>query len=76
MIPPLRPGILVRTKAVFPYPLPRGLSSGMEVTVEEVDSAFCAVRDRAGRRWSVPVVALDTGRMVWESGSWVPEKAA
>jgi hypothetical protein len=72
LIPPLVPGIQARTRAVFPYPLPRGLEEGIEVTVDQVNGARCIVHDDAGRKWSVPAMALDTGKLIWEHGHWVP----
>ncbi len=72
MTPPLLPGTNARVRGIFPYPLPRGLADGAEVSVEEIRETKCVVRDRKGTVWTVPAVAVDTGSMVWESGGWVP----
>jgi hypothetical protein len=69
--PPLQVGARATTQAIFPYSLPHGLSAGTEVIVEEVRSKECLVHDAQGRSWTVPVMALDAGCLVWESGQWI-----
>jgi hypothetical protein len=76
LFPPLRPGLRARTRAIFPYKLPAGLPAGTAVTVEEVGPGKCQVRDDDGKLWSVPVMALDAGFLVWKSGHWVQEEAS
>lgn len=73
LVPPIRPGIRAHARAVFPYPLPRGLAEGSLVSVERVEDGRCTVRDRAGKQWTVPVVSIDPGQLVWQDGQWVPE---
>ncbi len=72
LIPPLRAGLLAKTRGVFPFPLPRGLVDGQVVTVERVEEGQCTVRDSSGSVWTVPAVSLDSGQLVWHDGEWVP----
>jgi len=65
----------VKTRSIFPYPLPKGLSAGEDVTVVFVDHDSCIVRDELDLEWSVPVVALDPGQYLWAEGGWVRETA-
>ena len=74
LVPPIRPGMWVRTRAFLPHPLPRGLSSGIEVQVLRADHDSCLVRDGHGREWLVDSVVLDPGHMVWVDGHWQPEQ--
>ncbi len=73
LIPPLHVGMTVRTRAIFPYPLPRGLSAGSEVMVTRMEEDRCTVRDKGGREWPIGSVSLDPGQLVWEDGHWVPD---
>ena len=63
----------VRVRAIFPYPLPRGLIAGAQVTVLRVEDGACVVRDRLGREWTVAVFSVDPGQFIWEDGQWVPD---
>lgn len=72
LVPALRAGMRVRVRAMHPFRLPRGLTSGAEVTLQEVHGARSIVLDDAGRLWDVNTVNLDPGRMVWNAGGWVP----
>lgn len=63
----------VHTRAIFPYPLPRGLSAGAEVEILEIEDDHCVVRDTRGKEWTVAVVCLDPGHLVWVDGHWVPD---
>jgi hypothetical protein len=65
----------VQTRSIFPYPLPKGLSAGEEVTVVFVDRDSAVVRDELDLEWNVPVVALDPGQYLWAEGGWVRETA-
>lgn len=73
LVPPIQAGMKVRTRAIFPYPLPRGLAAGSEVIVVRMDENECVVRDHANREWTVGVVSLDPGQLVWMDGQWVPD---
>lgn len=68
--PPLQAGARAITQAIFPYSLPHGLYAGTEVYVDEVRSKECLVHDSQGRTWTVPVMALDAGCLVWDCGQW------
>lgn len=61
----------VRTRAIFPYLLPRGLPSGASVTVVNVEDGRCLIRDNAGKEWMVASVSVDPGQCVWMHGHWV-----
>ncbi len=65
----------VKTRSIFPHPLPKGLSAGEEVTVVHVDHESCVVCDELDLEWSVPIVALDPGEYLWAEGGWVRESA-
>lgn len=65
----------VKTRSIFPYPLPKGLSAGEEVTVVFVDHETAVVSDELDLEWNVPVVALDPGQYFWADGGWVRETA-
>jgi hypothetical protein len=75
LVPAIRPGMQVKTRSIFPYPLPKGLSAGEEVTVVFVDRDSAVVRDELDLEWNVPVVALDPGQYLWAEGGWVRETA-
>jgi hypothetical protein len=74
LTPPLQPGTHARTRLIYPFPLPRGLPVGSEVVVKSVEAGVCVVSDGEDRLWSVPVVALDPGSLVWVDGRWVAEE--
>jgi hypothetical protein len=63
----------VKTRSIFPYPLPKGLAAGEEVTVIFVDHDMAVVRDELELEWNVPVVTLDPGQYFWAGGGWVLE---
>lgn len=73
LVPAIRPGMQVKTRSIFPYPLPKGLSAGEEVTVLYVDHDMAVVRDELQLEWNVPVIALDPGQYRWAEGGWVLE---
>jgi hypothetical protein len=52
------------------------LQDGAEVTVEQVSSGRCVVRDHDGGTWTVPIMALDVGCYVWRGGQWVADGVA
>jgi len=74
LVPPIRPGMWVRTRAFFPKPLPKGLPADSEVEVLRADPDGCLVRDINGREWLVDLVSLDPGHYIWVDGHWEPER--
>ncbi len=76
MVPPIRPGMKVLTRAIFPHPLPHGLRAGAEVTVLRVADGTCLVCDDAGGEWTVGLVSVDPGELVWAESQWVPGRRA
>jgi hypothetical protein len=73
LVPPIRPGTQARTRAIFPYLLPRGLFAGTMVTVVRIEDNACLVRDDSGKEWTVASVSLDPGQRVWLHGHWVDD---
>ena len=69
--PPLTAGARATTQAIFPYSLPHGLAAGSEVIVDEVRGKDCLVHDAQGQTWTVPIMALDLGCLVWQEGQWI-----
>ena len=75
LVPPIRPGMKVQTRVIFPYLLPKGLPVGTEVTVVRVEGDFCKVRSENGREWTVHSLLIDPGELVWVDGHWVNQHA-
>ena len=72
----VRIGAVVRTVDAYPYTLPKGLPSGVEVTVVSYDlkTYNYVVRDAAGREWTVQALQnLDAGSEYMLGGRWLPE---
>ncbi len=74
LVPPIRPGMRVRTRNYFPNLLPKGLAADCEVEVLRADPDGCLVRDLHGREWLVNLFSLDPGHYVWVDGHWEPDK--
>ena len=73
---PVRIGAVVGTVDAYPYSLPKGLHSGVEVTVVSYDlkTYNYVVRDAAGGEWTIQALQnLDAGSEHMLGGRWLPE---
>ena len=73
---PVRIGAVVRTVDAYPYTLPKGLPSGVEVTVVSYDLKTYnhVVRDASGQEWTIKALQnLDAGSEYMLGGRWRPE---
>ena len=71
-----RIGAVVRTVDAYPYTLPKGLPSGVEVTVVRYDlkTHNYVVRDALGQEWIIKALQnLDAGSEYMLGGRWLPE---
>ncbi len=67
---------VVRTVNAYPYTLPKGLLSGVEVTVVRYDlkTHNYVVRDAPGQEWTIKAPQnLDAGSEYMLGGRWLPE---
>ena len=67
---------VVRTVDAYPHALPKGLSSGVEVTVVRYDlkTQNYIVRDAPGQEWTIKAPQnLDAGSEYMLGGRWLPE---